>query len=601
MAMVSRGVLTRAAVLVVASCMGPGCTGSISGEVSGPDPDEEIGAERYFLGQSLYDQNCASCHGVFEESAKRGRSAEAISGALGRIPLMEAFVDRVSQAEREHIAYALSQDPAKVVCPPIEADTRAVPMPKVQLVHHLATRLTLPPSAVDTALAGYHSGYETSPVFDNQAIEHLVQTDTASSLLEGMENVARLVVSSNERDRSCVGVGCARQTFVRIASRLGVTGSGAVDAAIAIAREARDLGMPADSLRLGLTRLLMSPQIVFSNMSGSQTGPRATLVAALGSRSIAPEETTTEIEALMNALFDSSAPDVLADRFGLRWLRVTQKIDEIDDGDPSQLPVAPAVLEDFETQIRLTFREWFAENGSLSSLMSSDIAWLNERLASYYGVSGVVGEEFRAVDVSMSRGGGLLSHGGIHLATGATTETSPVTRGHWVLENLLCTSLPPPPDPDEVSSVEEMLKKRAPEHQTPRDKSSARRSVNQCAGCHHVMDEIGFGLEAFDPWGAERATYPNGDNVETEGQLPGPRVFSNHRELEEHLRDSLAFRMCATRKLTTYLVGRPLTDAETCHMRQLAAQLSPDTPARQWLREVVRRVLPGIASNEESQ
>ena len=85
------------------------------------------------------------------------------------------------------------------------------------------------------------------------------------------------------------------------------------------------------------------------------------------------------------------------------------------------------------------------EDCDLTELLTADYSFLNERLAAYYDVSGVKGEEMRRVMLPGGRRFGVLTHASVLIATSNPNRTSPVKRGLFVLENLLGREVPPPP------------------------------------------------------------------------------------------------------------------------------------------------------------
>src|SRR5437016_2279411 len=83
---------------------------------------------------------------------------------------------------------------------------------------------------------------------------------------------------------------------------------------------------------------------------------------------------------------------------------------------------------------RLFIRNLIQENRSILDLLGADYTFLNEKLASHYGIEGVTGPGFRRVTLPPgSHRGGLLTHGSILMLTSHTTKTSPVLRGKWIL------------------------------------------------------------------------------------------------------------------------------------------------------------------------
>ena len=94
-------------------------------------------------------------------------------------------------------------------------------------------------------------------------------------------------------------------------------------------------------------------------------------------------------------------------------------------------------------------------NRSLLELIESDYAMLNELVAKHYKIKDVKGKEFRFVKVDGVQRGGILGLGGVHMVTSFPQRTSPVLRGAWVIETILGTPVPSPPE-----NVPELSKKK---------------------------------------------------------------------------------------------------------------------------------------------
>jgi len=141
-------------------------------------------------------------------------------------------------------------------------------------------------------------------------------------------------------------------------------------------------------------------------------------------------------------------------------------------------------------------------NVPLSDFVHSDYTFLNQDLARHYGIQGVEGLGFRKVSLPANGiRGGLLGQSSILTLTANGVDTSPVTRGIWVLENLLGT--PPPPPPPDVEPIDPDVRGA----RTIRQLMEKHRSVESCADCHAKIDPFGFPLEFFDPVGGYRPTY----------------------------------------------------------------------------------------------
>ena len=208
-----------------------------------------------------------------------------------------------------------------------------------------------------------------------------------------------------------------------------------------------------------------------------------------------------------------------------------------------------------ETQ--LFFAEVLDNNLSIEHFIDSDFTFVNRYLAAHYGLPKVEGDEFRRVKLSEeSLRGGLLGHASVLTATSNGVETSPVTRGIWVLDNILGS--PPPPPPPDVDPLEPDIRGAT----TIREQLAKHRNVATCAECHRRIDPIGFALESFDPIGSFRQRYSDGSGrpvsiVDTTGTLPSGESFDDIAELKQLLlKQKTQFASCLTEKMLTYALGR---------------------------------------------
>jgi hypothetical protein len=182
---------------------------------------------------------------------------------------------------------------------------------------------------------------------------------------------------------------------------------------------------------------------------------------------------------------------------------------------------------------------------------------VNERLARHYGIPNVYGSRFRRVTFGPEdHRGGLLSQGSILTVTSYATRTSPVLRGKWVLANII--GAPPPPPPANVPPLKESAD--TGKVLTMRERMAEHRANPACAGCHKLMDPVGFAMENYDAVGRWR-TAENGAPVDAEGGLPDGSAFTGMAGLQKALlaRPDL-FISTTTEKLLTYALGRGVED-----------------------------------------
>ena len=200
----------------------------------------------------------------------------------------------------------------------------------------------------------------------------------------------------------------------------------------------------------------------------------------------------------------------------------------------------------------LFFDSIMREDRSVVDLLNADYTFVNERLARHYGIPNVYGSQFRRIKVPSEARRGLLGQGSILTVTSYPNRTSPVERGKWILTNLL--GVPPQPPPPNVPPLQESssdgrvlsLRERMEKH----------RASPVCAGCHRLMDPIGFALENFDGVGHWR-TSEDGAKIDPSGTLFNGASLDGVTGLRQALAaQPEVFVGVMTEKMLTYAVGR---------------------------------------------
>ena len=222
----------------------------------------------------------------------------------------------------------------------------------------------------------------------------------------------------------------------------------------------------------------------------------------------------------------------------------------------------------FEQETELFFDSLVREDRSALDLLNADYTFLNERLAKHYDIPHVYGDRFRRVALGADRQrGGLLRHGSILTVTSYATRTSPVVRGKWILENFLGT--PPPPPPANVPSLNDNT---VAANLPIRERLAEHRSNVACAGCHRLIDPVGFGLEQFDAVGRWRET-EEGKPVDAAGGMPDGSQFDGVAGLERALKQRPElFVRTLTEKLFTFALGRAPEEHDAPAIRAIVRQ-----------------------------
>jgi len=254
----------------------------------------------------------------------------------------------------------------------------------------------------------------------------------------------------------------------------------------------------------------------------------------------------------------------LVRNFGDQWLHLRN----LDSSTPDLRR-----FPDFDDNLRQAFRREtemhletvLKEDRTVLSLLKVDYTFLNERLARHYGIPNVYGSHFRRVALGRgSERGGLLRQGSIHTVTSYATRTSPVIRGKWILENFVGAA-PPPPPPD----VPVLKDNTVSSSLSMRERLAEHRANTACAGCHNIMDPVGFALENYDAVGRWR-TLEGDTPVDAAGGLPDGRRFVGVPGLEEWLLSHPdLFVGTLTEKLLTFALGRGLEPSDAPAVRRI--------------------------------
>jgi mono/diheme cytochrome c family protein len=213
----------------------------------------------------------------------------------------------------------------------------------------------------------------------------------------------------------------------------------------------------------------------------------------------------------------------------------------------------------------LFFDSILREDRTVVDLLSADYTFVNERLARHYGMPGIYGSQFRRVKVPAEARRGLLGQASILTVTSYPNRTSPVERGKWILTNLL--GVPPSPPPPNVPPLKEESADGKP--RSLRESLEAHRANPVCAGCHKLMDPIGFSMENFDAVGHWR-TKDHGAAIDASGTLFNGSTVNGVTGLRQMLVNRPeVFVGVMTEKMLTYALGRGITHTDMPAVRKI--------------------------------
>jgi hypothetical protein len=262
--------------------------------------------------------------------------------------------------------------------------------------------------------------------------------------------------------------------------------------------------------------------------------------------------------------------DALISNFAGQWLYLR----ELANFQSEAPGFSENLRQAFRRETELLFGTIVREDRSIVELLDADYTYVDDRLAAHYGMKNVRGSHFRRVTLEPSSPRrGLLGHGSVLTVTSVATRTSPVMRGKWILENLLGAPPPEPPPGVETNLGEgEEISKTT----TLRQRLEVHRANAACAGCHKIMDPMGFALENFDLIGAWRET-DGPAPIDSKGQLADGTPLNGPADLRQAvLSRSEAFVTTAAEKMLTYALGRPVHHYDMPTVRAIVRRAGRD-------------------------
>jgi hypothetical protein len=360
---------------------------------------------------------------------------------------------------------------------------------------------------------------------------------------------------------------CARtfvQTFGARVYRAPLTDAADVDRHLVI----YDLGATtsyAHGIEMILRAMLQAPRFLYRAEPGTaeRVGPHAVKLSGY-------EVATRLSYAIWNTMPDAkltaaAASGTLATKDGvageLAWMlrdpRGTKAVRRFLEGWV-HLSLVETVVKD-----KQLFPDW-ANAAVRTSLKTQAQTFFDEVLAPTQGKLSSLFTLQRA-DGS---GQGVLTLPALLGSLASATESSPIYRGKFVREQLLCQELPaPPPNIPKPPDV--------PAGVSTREKFKQHEADPACSGCHRLMDPIGFGFENYDAIGRYR-TIDNGAPVDASGEILLTREidgkFVGIGELSQRLATSAEVQECATRQWFRFFLSRFEQETDKCSLYRIVSQ-----------------------------
>ena len=305
------------------------------------------------------------------------------------------------------------------------------------------------------------------------------------------------------------------------------------------------------------------------------------------------------LEQQVQRMLRDSRSDALVNNFASRWLELSKIAGVVPDTDLYR-EFDENLRDAMDKETRLFVSDQLRNDRSVMELLTANYSFLNQRLATHYGVPNVYGDHFRKVTFADSHRGGLLGQGSILTVTSYANRTSVVMRGRWVLANLL--GAPPAEPPADVPALKEAGMDGAP--RSLRERMEVHRKNPVCASCHMRMDPLGFSLENFDATGKWRVE-SDGAPIDAAASLPDGTKFEGVTGLRalllSHKED---FARTLSGKLLSYGIGRGLESYDLPAVRKISRDAAKNDYRWSAIISGIVTSTPfsmGIARGQESQ
>jgi Protein of unknown function (DUF1592)/Protein of unknown function (DUF1588)/Protein of unknown function (DUF1585)/Protein of unknown function (DUF1595) len=261
--------------------------------------------------------------------------------------------------------------------------------------------------------------------------------------------------------------------------------------------------------------------------------------------------TPAEIFQQATAMLASPRAVNTSNSFHSQWLGLA-KLDTMTK-DKNRFPkwdaaMGVALRREIEVFAQKTLLEG---DGNLVSLLTAPSTYINQSIASIYGINGITGAEFRKTDLNPAQRAGLLTMPGLMAASADASVANPFRRGKLVLDKILCQSLEPPaviPEPPAFDPADPRSEREVLQDLT---------SAPACRGCHQHINPYGFGLGNFDAIGQFQTKDEVGKPVDASGTMPDTDFnFAGPVELAKLLSQSDEVRACLTRQWFRFALSR---------------------------------------------
>ncbi len=428
----------------------------------------------------------------------------------------------------------------------------------------------------DIRQAGAYSTYAAALSVNQPWMSALVDAtfDRAQALLTGPQAAQLLVSPCSMASIDATCAAAVVKTYGYRLFRRPLTDSEVTDYVGLFTQGITTLQMtPGDALAGTLAALMQSPNALYIQELGQASadgfklsGYELASILAYGLTGTAPSkalldsagtgalDTSAGIASATQTLITSPQGQAHMSTFFLQWLAYDGVPYAAKDPAVYTLPnpIATAMVTETQQLVDKTYQS----AGSLTDRLTSPNTYVNLSLAKFYGWStaGLTDTDFTLQQRPAGHGLGILAQGGFLARLGTPNSSSPTQRGLFVLRQLICGDVPPPPA--DVPVIPAPVA-----NSTTRERYEQQHAVGSCGACHTHMDQIGFGFENFDGIGAYRSMEA-GKPIVSSGYVEDLKhtTFNGPEDLARKLAAAPEVSQCLAAQMTAYVLGVSVHD-----------------------------------------
>jgi hypothetical protein len=365
-----------------------------------------------------------------------------------------------------------------------------------------------------------------------------------------------------------------------------------VDRLVAVVENATtELGSVTDGVRWATVAVLASPNFIYRaelgapaldgtlRFTGYEMASRLAFLiwnsvpddALLDEAAAGGLQTAEAVRAAAERLLSSAAGREAVGNFAEEYMRLDRVLTQAKD--PELYPEYTRTLQ--AAMVRDMREAWesvaFDAQTSVLDVFTTGTTAVNSELATLYGLdaTGLDANTFRSATLPADGPRlGILGKSGFLSQFANQKYGSPTLRGKFLSEAFLCTPIQPPPG-DVSTDIPE-----PPDDMpmTRRQQLSMHSTNPTCAGCHMMMDPMGFPFENFDAVGRFR-TLDHGLPVDASGEFPLsdgtllPVADATEFAIAASTSDLVA--RCMLRKYYSYAMGYKERDVDAAAIEAL--------------------------------